>query len=446
MKYLVYSITALYAILAFFGVARAERVVGLEEAVSMALEGNPGLRATENSVNADTESIGVARSRLLPSVRFEERYMRTDNPTYAFSSRLGQGRFRQEDFALDALNHPDDIGDYQSSVSFEQIIYSRDAYVGLGMAKTDARASEMDFIRKKESVALQTVSAYINVRVAGEMLRAAERAVEDAREHKRTAAARFEAALGLYSDTLRTDVLEKEAEERLISAENALDVAKRALGLAMGLDEPVGIREEEKASEIRGLDYYLAAATDRSDIGAMELRAENAQSGVKLATAKYLPRLGVGGSYQFNDHEKPFGSEGESYQVAAFLRWDLLDGGLRRHERAAAKFRAREAEEYLDGLRKETSFRVHEAYLKVEESAKGLELARSRAALAQEAARLTARRYENSLSTVSELLDAQASLDAARADVAEKTGRHLVTVAALHYQSGLILKEFIPVH
>lgn len=432
----------LWAVLLLPGAALAGLVVGLEEAVSLALKGNPELRALERSVRADDEAVGIARSALLPKVRLEERYTRTDNPTYAFSSKLNQQRFGQTDFMLDSLNAPDAVGDFQTSVSFEQLIYSRGAFTELEMAKREAGASGFDLVRRRESVALMVTKAFMEVRTAREMVRAAEKGVREAREHKRISQARFEAGLGLYSDTLRTEVFDKEAEERLIRAERAYNVARRALGLALGLEEAVEASDEEFLPGFLGIEHYTAAVIARSDIVAMGKRAGNARTAVRLAGSKYLPTLGIGGSYQYNDHREPFGSEGESYQLTAFLRWDIFDGAMRRHERARAAFKAQEAQERLEGLRKQARFSVYEAYTGVEAAMRSLELAKSRKALAEEGRRLVAERYRNSLSTVVELLDAQTTLDEARAGVVEKTGDYLVAVAALKYQSGNILEGY----
>ena len=60
---------------------------------------------------------------------------------------------------------------------------------------------------------------------------------------------------------------------------------------------------------------------------------------------------------------------------------------------------------------------------------------------AEEGRRLVRTRYENSLSTMVDLLDVQTNLDASRANVVEKEGAYLTAVANLGFQSGTILKD-----
>jgi len=433
---------ALFLSIVFISSAYAEELMSLDEAVRTALSGNPALRAGKKGIDASKKEIDIARSYLLPKLTFEERYLRTDNPTYAFSAKLNQERFAMSDFAIDNLNNPDPISDYQSSISLEQPIYVRKTYLGLKMAKTEADAKELEYRRKKEQVALDVIKAYIGVQIAQAYKQALERALEDALEHKRIVEARLSVGAGLYSDSLRVDVAVKSAEEGLLKAEKNLKIAKRALGLMLGLDEPVGIKDEIQPSVGQDIDLYLKEALNRDDLLALQKRLANAQNAVKLASADYVPIFGIGGSYQWNDHNSAFGSEGKSYIVMAFMRWNLFDGLRRESEIEKARLQAQEVEEYLSGLKKEISYRVYEAYLAVEEAGKALELSNARLVSAEEGARLLKVRFENSLATIVELLDAQTSLDMARADLVEKKGNYLRSIAELEFASGLLLKRF----
>jgi outer membrane protein TolC len=92
-------------------------------------------------------------------------------------------------------------------------------------------------------------------------------------------------------------------------------------------------------------------------------------------------------------------------------------------------------------MRKKVSFEVYEAYLSVEESRKGLELAKASMASAEEGRRLVRTRYEKSLSTMVDMLDVQTNLDATRADVVAREAAYLTSLARLSHQSGTILKD-----
>lgn len=418
-----------------------ERVLSLKEALEFSINGNPEIRAAGKGVLAQKEEIGIARGYLLPKVIFEERFMRTDNPTYAFMAKLNQGRFTSQDFDIPALNNPSAVNDFQTGLALEQPLFAPKAMIGIDMARKEFEAKNEELERKKEEVAFRVLKGYLGIQTAKAYVAVAEKGIDDAREHLRIAEARYKESLGLYSDSLRAKAALSSAEERLVTAKKNLAVAKRGLGLMLGLAESIDVSEERPFFDLKSLEYYSNLTLSRKDLKSMETKYKNAENMLKMANAGYYPTIGVGGSYQLNDHTRPFGSEGQSWQVAAFLRWELFDGTKREHERRKAIAKIAEAAEYLDGMKKELSFNVYDAYLGVEEAKKGLELAKTSLEAAEEGRRLVMARYENSLSPLVDLLDVQTSLDTSRANVVEREGAYLTAIANLGFQSGSILQD-----
>ncbi|NOY39069.1 MAG: TolC family protein [Nitrospirae bacterium] len=149
----------------------------------------------------------------------------------------------------------------------------------------------------------------------------------------------------------------------------------------------------------------------------------------------------MGGKYQMNDHNAPFGAEGQSYQLMVFVRLNIFDATTS-HRIKKASAAAREVQEYYSGLEKEIRFRIHEAYGRVEERRKNLELLRAALKEAEEARRLLEVRYENSLARIVDLLDTQTVLDRTRARLIEAEKDYSVSIAELYFQSGVLLKFF----
>ncbi len=418
----------------------------LKEAIEIALKGNPELRAMYMNLRAVEQDIYIQRSYLLPQLRIEERFMRTDNPAYVFSTKINQGNFTMADLmgAPDTFNAPTPINNFQTVLSFEMPLYVRKAWIGLDISKKQYETVNTEFERKKEEIAFQLIKAYIGVRTAKEYVNVARLGLENAEEHLRIAKARQTAGLGLNSDVLRAEVGVTEAKARLISAEKNLSIARRALGLVMGMDEPVDIKDEIMNTLPPLLDenVYLEKALQSKEVKAMELRYENAKRFIKLERSDYIPQIGIGASYELDDHNTPFGSEGRSWQVMAFLRWDILSGGKTYYSTKRAEYKLQEAGEYLEGLKKNIRFRVHEAYSSVLEAKAHLDLALSSLKSAEENRRLIKIRYENNLAKIIDLLDAQTSLDNARALVVQKEGALKEAIAGLMFLSNM-MNEYI---
>jgi len=406
--------------LSVFSYAGAEKI-GLEEAVNTALKDNTELKAYSWGIVSQEEDRRSVSGHLYPKIFVEEKVSRTDNPTYSFMSKLNQERFAQEDFQIGSLNDPDAITDYQTSISFEQALFVPKVFIGMGMSGKELEAKKAEYERKKEEVVLNVIKRFLSVHKADEFLKLAEKAVEDAGEHEKLASVRYNAGTGLYSDVLRAEVLVKTSEADVIQGEGNLEVAKRALGLVLGKTVPVEINDERLVLPLNELYVYLESSTNRQDVRALRMRSENAKKAVDLERAAYYPEAGVGGSYNMNDHSAPFSSEGSSYYVMGFLRWNLFDSSS---NHKIKKARAG----------------VNEAYIRVIEKEKRLSLARAVLKESEEAVRLVRVRYENSLAPMVDLLDVQMVLNSARAGIVNADNDYISAISDLYYESGTLLK------
>jgi len=419
----------------------AEEVMTLRAAVERALENNHEIVAFQNSLASHKEDIGIAQSNIMPKLSLEERFLRTNNPTYVFMSKLNQGRFTMQDFNIDSLNNPAPESDFQTNLSVFQPLLAMQASIGIDMSKTAYAAKREEYFRKQEEIVLQVTQTYLMAQMAEEYIYVVKKGVEDASEHLRIAKVSYKNGLGLYADTLRASTAVTEAEQRLVSAEKNLKVAHRSLGMLLGLEKSIGTNSDNISITLHNLDYYTKNAKARRDIQSMQFHFENAQNNLKMNEAALIPTLGVGSSYQLNDAEVPFGSDGESWQVFALFKWELYDGSKRSHEKQKAHYQIAETREHLARLMNGAAFQVFESFLGVEEARKNSELAQSALATAEEGQRLVRIRYENSLSPLVDMLDAQVSLDQARTNKLMREKEQQLATLKLCFESGIIMQE-----
>ena len=99
------------------------RPLTLSESVGIALENNHTLLAEGERLKAAESGIGEATSAFLPKVDLSETYMRSDNPVAVFSAKLSQRRFTASDFAIDSLNNPSPVNDWNFRVQVVQPLF-----------------------------------------------------------------------------------------------------------------------------------------------------------------------------------------------------------------------------------------------------------------------------------------------------------------------------------
>jgi len=426
-------------------IAFAGNLLSLKEAINLALEKNNLLKAAAHEETAAKRESAASRGRYLPRVSLDETASASNSPTRVFMMKLDQGRFTQNDFAVGNLNHPATHGDFRTSLTLDQPIFDPGIIRGAELADKDEKISSLTFERRRQDVAYMVYSTFLEVQKARGNLKASEQGVTDAKEHERLARVRGEAGVGLKSDELRARTYLAEMEQKKISAENDLALAGLRLAKVVGSEagESADIREEltplsmaQGDSELRRL-----AMENRPDLKESVLEVEKAETGVKAARDAYLPILHGTAGYQMNDRDIPFGRDNDAWMVGASLRWDIFDGFTRWNKKGKAEALAGAASEYLEDYRKNVALQVEENRLRREEAAKRLEVAHHSVQDSEEVVRLISRRFENSIATFVELLDAQTALNEARSSLINNESDYALAIARLYHTTGTFLKE-----
>ena len=97
----------------------------------------------------------------------------------------------------------------------------------------------------------------------------------------------------------------------------------------------------------------------------------------------------------------------------------------------------------LASTTKDIKYQLRESYIRRDEA--GARLAVTRHALqdAEETVRLLTKRYENSLATMAELLDAQTALNQIRANLVETAADYDLAGGRVYYMAGTFVKEML---
>jgi outer membrane protein TolC len=423
--------------------AAAQEALSLRQAITAALRDSDLLKVEEGRFAAAAAGADAARSFLLPKVVLEERFLRTDNPAWDFSTKINQGAFTTADLqgAPASFNDPPPISDFQTSLTVTQPLFARRATLGLAMARGEASAAAQDRTRRREEVAHGALQAWLGSTAAEAALAAAAKAEEDAAEHLRLAEVAEGAGVGLVSDRLQAGVALGEAKRMRLAAENGLEIARRGLGLALGRETAVAPGADDLGAAPADLEALLARVPDRADLRAMGERVDNAGRDVELARAERLPEVGLFGSLQANDPNRPLGTSGTSYSVGVGVTWNIFAGGHAAAAERQAEARRGSARDALAAMAKEARFRIRESWLRWGEARESLRLAAEAVAAAEEGVRLVRVRYENGLATMVALLDGQAALNRARSDEARARAGAGAALGELKFRSGVLLAE-----
>ena len=136
-------------------------------AVEIALQSNPLVRATSAGREVAAAQTEEARAGRLPFVQVSETLTAGNNPVYVFGSLLEQGRFRQSNFDLNALNNPSTLANSRFSVSAKLPVFdqwqttNRIKASQLREQQADAQTSQV-----QQQIRFEVLRAYYSVLLA----------------------------------------------------------------------------------------------------------------------------------------------------------------------------------------------------------------------------------------------------------------------------------------
>ncbi len=420
--------------------------LSLEEAVQKALQRSPAVSAQKSLFDAARAREQSAFSGYLPSLRFTESYLRSDQPVASFGGLLNQGRFTARDFALERLNDPESLDNFQTRFSLRQPLFTGGEVQNLHRAaRKDARAARFDYEGALADVALETVRAYWGLSLARQSVGVAKMAVETAEESLRQIQALYKEGTVVRSDLLSAQVRLADFRESLVRARGRSQVAEAALAILLG-EKPPGSWEVVPLLPLEPADMpvpdpaslYDIARSKRPDHAALKARAEAAAAAEKAARAAFLPRLGLEASYEWNSPKFQEDQEG-SYLLGVGLEWSLFEGLRDRSRLREAAAGAEAARQRLRALEDRMELEIQEALTEVETQQESLSVTQERVSQAEENLRIVRQRYQGGLTTVVELQQAELTLSHSRLQRLQAAHDLRISLARLKWVTGELL-------
>jgi outer membrane protein TolC len=383
----------------------------VKDAVREALAHHPSLDAASARVKAAGSRIDGAKSGMRPRVQYTEGFARSDNPVFVFGSLLNQRQFGAGNFAIDKLNSPDFVNNFQSLVTVDQALYDgrqtrlrvQSAQLGEQMSKEERRVAEL-------SVVANVARAYWTVVLADEGQKAVDLAMQSAEADLKRAETVRAAGMSTDAEVLSVKVHVAAVREQQIRAGQDREVARAVLNEAMGrpLDQP--LRIASKLALSGGAEGGVPA---RPEIAMSRLGVELARTQMRTARTGWLPQVGVRGAVEA-DRQRFVYRGGANWLVAATLRWNLFDGMQTRAKVNEARFQIANAEAGLRQVTSASELAIRQAQVAVRAATERIAVADAAIAMAVESLRIVQNRYDGGLTTVTELLRNESALLDAR--------------------------------
>lgn len=419
--------------------AQSEEGLTLPLAVDIALRTNPLVRATLSGRDMAQAQLREARAGRLPVLQLSETFINGNNPVFVFGSLLEQGRFGPQNFDPRFLNAPPSINNFRTAVAVRLPLFDQ--------LQTDTRIRQAQLAqeqaeRQKEwveqQIRFEVIRAYYGVLVAQARKQVAEEAVKTAQADVARIRDLFETGLVVQSDLLAAEVQLAEFHQQRIQAEGDVIVAQAALNTALGL--PVATPQKiegqllERVFDLESQEELVRLALlHRPDYARARLALRWSEQSVRRAVGEFLPRLDVFATFGGSGRGLMSGSA--DYTVGASLTFNVFDlgrGARLTQARAAQALAAAEHDHLADHIR----FEVVRAYQHYVSAQDRLRVAARAVAQAEETLRIVQDRYQEGLTTITELLRAETALLRARLNLLAARYDYYVGYAQVLLASG----------
>lgn len=412
------------------------------QAMAISVTKHPRLVVYDKKIDAASARIGQARAGFMPQVSFVERYSRTNNPMWAFGTKLNQETITTADFDPRRLNDPDEIDNFVSTVDVKWPLYdSGQTWFGWRQAKKGADVAASEYHRARQEVIAGAAIAYDGLLLAMAQFEVVEQAISLAKAHFNLVEERYRAGFVVKSDLLRAQVRLADLNQRRFEAESCVAVAMAGLGAAMGEPTAGHYLPTDKLTKTTcqsaSIDQWIGFAMEnRPELHMLSTQEEIAQQEIKKQKSRHLPALSLFGNYEVNS--ECLDDTAENFTVGAMMQVNLFSGGrtvsqTREAQAALAEVRARRRD-----LIANIEVEVRRAFHQACSAGKRIDVARAAIDQAKENRRIVSDRYGNGLLTIVDLLDAETAIENVRNNLYGALHDYRVSYVRLELASGLL--------
>ena len=416
-------------------------ILTLEGAVAQALDGSPLIKAAGFNVEVAEVRSRATFSNYLPKVSFDYNFTQGNNPVYVFGSLLNQRRFTAADFALNHLNYPNPLSNFQNKFSLNQLLFDGGRTRNIRTQfRLGRQISDEELKRTQSDLIFRVVKCYLEALLAKEMVKVSEDAVQSAVADSEKVENMFKVGLVVESDLLSIKVHHAAQLEELVRARNQAKLALANLNFEMGmpLDRAFELVQPLKPFPLEDQDLKALqgiALTLRPDFKQAQLATQSNEAALGSARSEFWPTLSAFGSWQTDDQN--FASaDSNSWLVGINLRVNIFNGRENQAHLAEAHLLQKRQTVMQEHLAQAIRLQVEKAYLEVETATSVTEVSQKSVSQAEESLRIVRNRYQAGLTTVTELLRAETSLVRARTSFLRSLYEQRISVANLELQVG----------
>ena len=407
----------------------------LEWLVRRAVGANLRIEIARTRVREARALVGVAEGELLPSVGSAASYdrLQLSENFPVFDDFIERGQTDRDQSLLSA--------GFDASWEVDLFGGDRRAVEAATAALESEVAQGRDVLL---TVVAETARNYFELRGAQQRIEALERSIASQRSTVSAAEDRLRAGLGVKLDIVRAEAEFRGLRAELPRVRSAAVAAAMRLAVLTSMEGGVLWRRLADDGELTEAPSVVPVGLPgdllrrRPDIRAAERSVQAASASIGVAVADLYPKFSLTGDAGLaaSDFADLFSGNSVTWSIGPSIRWPIFQGGRiranidvseARHERALLRYRRIVRSAIAD---------VESSLTRYAQARLTLDHLVGTVAAQAESVSLARRAYEDGLSDIGPLLDAQRRLASLEAELAESRASVLIALASLHKALG----------
>jgi len=442
MKNKLKSLLIIFSLFSLQMTAQEKKTLSLNEAIDLGLQNSKLLKINQAKIEEATAASKEAVEKRLPDAKASASYLRVNavNVDLKTKSNSGGGG------TTPPVEQPKVSQALYGLVNVSLPIYTGGKIrYGIESSKFLEKAAMLDAESDKDEVIQNTIEAFANLFKAKTAVRLVQENLNEAQQRTKELTGMEKNGLLPRNDLLKAQLRESNMEYNLSDAESSWQLANVNMNLMLGLPTTTELILDTanlgKKEDNRVLDDFMnAARINRKDIAAVDLRKKSAESGVKSAKGDLYPSLALTGGYIGLDIPD-FLSIPAAMNVGVGVSYNI--GSLWKNKAKVQQAEARVKQlTFTEALMDDNmQLEVNKSYLSLMTNRKQIEVSAKAVEQAEENYRIVKNKFDNSLATTTDLLDADIAQLQARLSYTLSRADAFVAYHKLLQTSGLLSAE-----
>jgi outer membrane protein len=417
--------------------AQDKKIISLAEAIDLGIRNSKQLKLNQAKIDEAHGALQEAIEKKLPSAGASASYLRLNSANIDVKSSNNNNNGGSAPKVNQAL---------YGILNVSLPIYSggRIRY-GIESARFLEKAVQLDAEKDKDEVVQNTIEAFSNLFKAGSAVRLVKENLAQSEQRVKDLSNLEKNGLLARNDLLKAQLQSSTIELNLLDAENNLQMATLNMNLMLGLPDETQLVPDtnniQRPKDERVMsDFEKAALENRKDIAATDFRKKAAESGVKSTRADMLPSVQLTGGYIAADIPKFF-TVTNAVNIGVGVSYNIASLWKTKSKIRQAEARVTQLQVTGEMLSDQVKLQVDRSYLSLLSNRKKIEVYAKALEQANENYRIVKNKFENSLATTTELLEADVAQLQARLNYTLAQADAFVAYNKLLQSAGILAQE-----